>query len=95
MNPRLAEREFSASTIDYFVGHTLDMTLSELAHQVLRELQLACEQPTLFADRQRRSEAIVSKFAERLPGIRELLEGDLRAAYNGDPAAKTIDEVLG
>jgi len=33
-------------------------------------------------------------FLERIPEIRELLAGDVQAAYDGDPAANNTDEVI-
>ena len=33
-------------------------------------------------------------FADRLPTIRALLETDITAAYEGDPAARSVDEIL-
>jgi serine O-acetyltransferase len=41
-----------------------------------------------------RASAIVRDFAARLPALRTLLDGDLAAAYEGDPAARSVDEVL-
>ena len=38
---------------------------------------------------------LVSEYARELPAIRRLLETDIVAAYEGDPAARSIDEVLG
>jgi serine O-acetyltransferase len=37
---------------------------------------------------------ITLNFLERLPAIRELLQTDAEAAYNGDPAALSKDEVI-
>jgi serine O-acetyltransferase len=37
---------------------------------------------------------IAQTFLERLPHVRALLESDVRAAYDGDPAATFIDETL-
>ncbi len=37
---------------------------------------------------------IALEFAERLPAIRDMLSGDVQAAYDGDPAATGIDEIL-
>ncbi|MES2553585.1 MAG: serine O-acetyltransferase EpsC [Pseudomonadota bacterium] len=37
---------------------------------------------------------IARQFAARLPTIRILLDTDIRAAYEGDPAARSVDEVL-
>ncbi len=79
--------------IDYFVGHTLDATLRSLVPQVQRELQFASQQADDSADRARRAFQITHEFASRLPRVRALLETDIHAAYQGDPAAKSIEEV--
>ncbi len=38
--------------------------------------------------------AIVREFASQLPAIRSLLDTDIHAAFEGDPAARSVDEVL-
>lgn len=77
--------------IDYFVGHTLDATLRSLQQQVSRELKFSS---VLSEDeRAQRSFQLTREFASRLPRVRALLESDIQAAYQGDPAAKTIEEV--
>ena len=80
--------------IDYFVGHTLDATLRSLLQQVKRELlfaSLAREESK--AEQARRAFEITHEFARQLPKLRALLETDIQAAYQGDPAAKSIEEV--
>ncbi len=47
-----------------------------------------------IVDAEQTSRSIVQEFAERLPGILEVLYSDVRAAYDGDPSAKSLDEVL-
>jgi serine O-acetyltransferase len=37
---------------------------------------------------------VVRTFADALPAIRSLLDSDVLAAYQGDPAARSVDEVL-
>jgi serine O-acetyltransferase len=37
---------------------------------------------------------LVGAFAARLPHVRTLLEGDIEAAYRGDPAAKSRAEIM-
>jgi serine O-acetyltransferase len=46
------------------------------------------------ADPGARAEAVVDAFAAALPGVRRLLDSDVLAAYRGDPAARSVDEVL-
>jgi len=80
--------------IDYFVGTTLDATLRSLVRQVRRELQFASRQTgESSGDQARQAIEITREFASRLPAVRALLESDILAAYQGDPAAKSVEEV--
>jgi serine O-acetyltransferase len=91
---RLGTPELTDEGIDYFVGHTLDATLRHLLEQVRRELQYASGQESIRdADREQAIE-ITRALAARLPEVRAVLDSDLRAAYEGDPAAGSIDQVL-
>ena len=51
-------------------------------------------QSDVSIDVETRAVQVVRSFAERLPGIRALLDTDVIAAYHGDPAAGSVDEVL-
>ena len=91
---RLGAPDVSDEGIDYFVGHTLDATLRDLLEQVRHELQFSSGQEGIGdADRERAIE-ITRAFAARLPEVRAVLDSDIRAAYEGDPAADSVDEVL-
>jgi len=80
--------------IDYFVGQTLDAALRSLVNQVRLELQFASRQPDESnRDQARQAIRITREFAACLPDVRALLENDILAAYQGDPAAKSIEEV--
>ena len=81
-------------SIDYYVGHLLDVTLRELLAQVNRELRFTQGLQIIGEVDLESASAIVQAFAKRLPHVRSLLDSDIRAAYEGDPAARTIDEVL-
>lgn len=56
--------------------------------QVLGRSDLECDDCTGQAD------AIIDRFLARLPELRTQVRHDLRAAYEGDPAASGIDEIL-
>lgn len=43
---------------------------------------------------QLKSEFIVKEFLKRIPKIREYLYGDVQAAFDGDPAAYSTDEII-
>jgi serine O-acetyltransferase len=56
--------------------------------QALGKNELEC------ADCTRRANDITDQFLARLPELREAIRQDLRAAYESDPAASGIDEIL-
>lgn len=88
-------RAESDAALDYFVGYTLDKALRALEGQVERELAFTAALAAKgLVDVERVSRAIVQEFADGLPGILEVLYSDIGAAYDGDPSAKSQDEVL-
>lgn len=94
---RLGPQDLREESEDYFVGHTLDSTLNLLLQQVQLELLHANRQQDQHVDDtrlQQKAVQIVKDFATSLPGIRRLLDADILAAYRGDPAARSVDEVL-
>ncbi len=91
---RLGNRPLAPSSIDYFVGHILDTTCRDLTEQVAIELQFAAGQSKSDQALDQQAHALVQEFAASLPEIRRLLETDILAAYEGDPAARSVDEVL-
>jgi len=87
--------DLNDESIDYFVGDTLNVTLDRLVGQVRRALRFSpgCED----ADEARlseRAQAITRAFAASLPEIRALLVSDVQAALAGDPAAKSVAEIM-
>ncbi|TAK64969.1 serine O-acetyltransferase EpsC [Methylobacter sp.] len=86
---RLGLPDLNDEGIDYFVGHTLDTLLRELYTQIRRELQFVAVE-----DAYQQAVTITREFAKRLPEVRTLLDSDIQAAYEGDPAARSSDEVL-
>ena len=91
---RLGSSELADEGIDHYVGHTLNMTLRELMVQIQHELHYNSGLETLSNEDREQSAVITQAFAQRLPEVRKLLESDIRAAYEGDPAARNVDEVL-
>ncbi|MEK6686164.1 MAG: serine O-acetyltransferase EpsC [Pseudomonadota bacterium] len=91
---RLGSSELADEGIDHYVGHTLNMTLRELMVQIQHELHYNSGLETLSNEDREQSVVITQAFAKRLPEVRSLLESDIIAAYEGDPAARNVDEVL-
>jgi len=88
-------RTLNDERIDGFVAHTLDTTLRQLQEQIRCELQLAAATEGLEpGDCRSLAFGITCQFAALLPEIRALLDTDIQAAFDGDPAAKSLDEVV-
>lgn len=94
---RLGPHDLREETEDYYVGHTLDAALNELWGQVQLELNYFSRLHGNLHDSQGlkyKANQIVRLFAAALPDLRRTLDVDIQAAYQGDPAARSVDEVL-
>ena len=92
---RLGPVDLREESEDFYVGHTLDVALNALLKQARLELRYVARQGGL-ADEGVDATAtlLIQDFALALPGLRSILDTDVLAAYHGDPAARSVDEVL-
>ncbi|MDS1141360.1 serine O-acetyltransferase EpsC [Pusillimonas sp. SM2304] len=92
---RLGPLDLRQESEDFYIGHTLDSALHALLAQVRLELryQLRHEHHN-DAEIEAKAVQLVQAFASSLPEMRRLLDSDVLAAYQGDPAARSVDEVL-
>lgn len=91
---RLGPPDLRQEAEDFFIGHTLDKALTLLLEQARLELRFAAQGSVSNDDINQQALDIVKRFAAGLPGLRTLLDADVEAAYRGDPAARSMDEVL-
>jgi len=92
---RLGPPDLRQETEDFYIGHTLDAALNALLGEVRLELHYIHRRQPLSEDAlEQKAVAIVREFAQGLPQLRILLDTDVQAAYRGDPAARSVDEVL-
>lgn len=67
----------------------------ELASQIAKSLRHECQGVHEVCDNcQARGEDHALRLMEKVPAIRKMLEGDVQAAFDGDPAAKNYDEII-
>jgi serine O-acetyltransferase len=84
-----------AKDVDAFIVRTLDSALRALERQIELELALAREwRGDNRIDAPLRAPELVKEFAAALPPVRALLDTDVRAALEGDPSARSIDEIV-
>jgi serine O-acetyltransferase len=92
---RLGPSDLRHEGEDFYVGHTIESALNELLEQIKLELRgSAGASSDGFAGADRRAVQIVQALAAELPTVRAELDRDMEAAYRGDPAAHSVDEVL-
>ncbi len=92
---RLGPVDLREESEDFYVGHTLDTALNALLAQARLELRYVARHSAQGdADVEAQAIRIIQDFALALPGLRSLLDTDVLAAYHGDPAARSVDEVL-
>jgi serine O-acetyltransferase len=92
---RLGPPDLRQESENFHVAHALDAALHSLLTQVRLELKYNAGIAGT-PDRDIDSEALhaTRTFAAALPATRILLDSDVLAAYQGDPAANSVDEVL-
>jgi serine O-acetyltransferase len=92
---RLGPIDLREEVEDFYVGYTVGEALDALLHQVCLELRhLERGDPQPEEQTRERATEIVRRFGAELPTVRRALDLDVTAAYQGDPAARSVDEVL-
>jgi serine O-acetyltransferase len=78
----------------YYIGGLLAEVADHLAEQVSKAFRYRCRlQNCESAECDRAAIGVVTQFLEKLPSIREALKDDIDAAYEGDPAASSLEEI--
>ena len=90
---RLGPPTLQPENEDFYVGHTLGAAMVTLRQQAALELRHGARQRGDGVPAADAAE-LARRFLRALPAVRELLDGDVLAAFQGDPAARSVDEVL-
>ncbi len=86
--------------ITYHVGDLIDGLHDKLTQQIARALQHddrvrhGIEPCDGDVDYEAKGQLLAIEFLNRLPDLRKILATDVQAAYDGDPACRTMDEVI-
>jgi serine O-acetyltransferase len=87
--------ELKAESLCFHVGSKLDHIRRDLQEQIKRGLCFSCEEgPECLPSCDRKARELTGKFLQGLPKVQRLLALDVKAAYEGDPAAANQDEVI-
>jgi serine O-acetyltransferase len=88
-------KKLSMQSIKYFVGDTIAAIYPELLSQIMRAVRYncslkKCENCDVFSI----AENSTTTLLESIPKIRKIMKIDVLAAYEGDPAAASMDEII-
>lgn len=88
--------EINRETVGYYTGAKLDRIHRSLTEQIKRGFCFTCDDTSQVTclDCEVRAKDLTEKFIDNLPELRRLLAFDAKAAYIGDPAAKSIAETI-
>jgi serine O-acetyltransferase len=91
----VGEEPVISPSIEYYAGSIIESLCQMLTEQITHSLSYQCVLDNCDdCDCSWKAEQISGKLLETLPETRRLLKLDVQAAYDGDPAAKSIDEII-
>ncbi len=83
------------SNVRYVIGDLLSQIYAGLLDQVTRAYRYQCRiKDCVGCDCEKMSRKVTLELLGELPRIRELLKGDVGAAFDGDPAARSYEEIV-
>jgi len=89
------KRTVTKTNISFIIGDILCQIYTELSEQIERAYQYQCRiKKCDGCDCRTMAEKATQHLLTQLPRIRELLKGDVGAAFEGDPAAKSFEEIV-
>ena len=77
----------------YNAKHHLSMLIEDVMYNLNRQIKLVLQNEG-FDNPEDRAQAVCLAFFEEIPAVRALVQTDVQAAYDGDPAATSKDEVI-
>ena len=80
--------------VGYHVGDLIDSLHDRLSTQIARALRHDCKARDLETDFEALAQEKTIRLLEAIPELRKILADDAQAAYDGDPAARGLDEIL-
>lgn len=92
------DSSLNPETVSYYLGVNMDRAYHLLAEQIRRGICYDCSgvgvKSCVNCSEEAEATNIATEFISRLPKLRNLLSTDVKAAYDGDPAAKNYGEVI-
>ena len=83
----------------YTVRNNVAILLEDIIYNLSKQISIVLKYSPQYANADSKqisetSKKITFEFLNKIPKIREYIEGDIQAAYDGDPAAYNKDEII-
>jgi serine O-acetyltransferase len=89
------KQEIHTYSLSYQIGSGVNRVFEKLASQIARSIRHECRRLNSLCTRcLNRGQKEALAFLKKIPRVRKTLAGDVQAAYDGDPAAKSLDEII-
>jgi serine O-acetyltransferase len=88
------EHPFHSSEIKAMTAALLDGVLGKLEDEIRKSLEYRPPEGMTKNQTTSAAHALTIKFLGNLPRVREILQTDVEAAFNGDPAAASREEII-
>jgi len=90
-----SQEKLDPVNLDFYVGQSVDQLFTLLAEQINNSIRHDCNRYKLTCRECREQGCdIALQVLASIPELRQVLAKDVRATYDGDPAAKSYDEVI-
>ncbi|TLN25386.1 hypothetical protein FDZ71_01435, partial [bacterium] len=89
------DKQVDRASLPYYIGEKASELLERLSLQTERAIRHECRRTKRSCTHCVEMGRVTAlEFLKSLPRVRELAASDVRAAYRGDPAAKSFDEIV-
>jgi serine O-acetyltransferase len=89
------QQEIDRHSLEYHIGNEIITLYEKMSRQITKSILHECrryqEECSSCVDRGQEESLL---FMKKLPALRQTLSEDVRAAFDGDPAVKSFDEVI-
>ena len=87
-------QNLNRSNVEDHAASLVESLHDRLTEQIARAFRHDCEAGANATNPLEKAEGIAVRFLEEIPELRRTLADDVQAAFDGDPAAKGLDEII-
>ena len=78
----------------YNAKHNLSMLMEDVMYNLNKQIRLILQSGMEDAEAKEKAQEICLEFFRRIPAVRATVQTDVEAAFSGDPAATSTDEII-